>query len=54
MKNSLHNLQCNVTITLPINVIAEIDNLSDKENSRNKIVNTAIVSYLQSKYNITF
>ena len=54
MKEHLHNLKCNVTITLPINVLAELDNISDKGVSRNKIVNDAILNYLELKYKISF
>lgn len=52
MKTNFQNLKCNVTITLPINVVAELENISDRENSRNKIVNDAIKNYLFSKYKI--
>lgn len=54
MKTKMHKLKCNVTITLPINVLAELDCIMDKDNSRNKIVNDAIVNWLEEKYNVVF
>lgn len=52
MEQNLYNMKCNVTITLPINVLAGLDELVKKGTSRNKIVNEAIENWLQNKYNI--
>ena len=51
MRSNFQKLKCNVTITLPVSVVAELDNIVDKENSRNKIVNEAIKKHLNNKYN---
>ena len=52
MQEHLKKMKCNVTITIPVCVLSELDNISDKDISRNKIVNDAIVNYLKSKYNV--
>ena len=52
MQEHLKKMKCNVTITIPVWVLSELDNISDKDVSRNKIVNDAIVNYLKSKYNV--
>ncbi len=54
MEQKFQNLKCNVTITLPINVISKLDQLSNKERSRNKIVNDAILNWLQNRYQVKF
>jgi len=52
MEQSLCNLKCNITIAVPVKVMTRLDSIVDRKNSRNKIVNEAILHWLLQQYNI--
>ena len=54
MRENVNKMKCNITVSIHVNVLSELDNITNKDLSRNKLVNEAILNYLKQKYKISF